>query len=272
LASFYAYDFIFDGTPSQNFDLKIISFDDGGLFSSMGSGDVNIITQRVLRKAKPYYLGRTQEPVLSFNLTFGRKDTISGYDNDAISKWLFGRSTYKQLYILQDDLDGAYFNCFLRNPQKLSIGGIQYAFECTVVCDSPFAYLPQKTISASYVDLTDLEYTTTIYNASSEDDYLYPQMYFQMGTSGSTVSFTNITDDSNTSTWGISGSPLSQDEEMFVDNDLQLITSSSTTGLPRISHFNKNWFRLLPGPNEITVSGSVAWFQINYTERKKLGG
>jgi len=270
MASFYAYDFIFDSTPSQNFDLKIISFDDGGLFSGTGSSDVNIITQRVLRKSKPYYLGRTQEPVLQFTLTFGRREVVTGYERDKIAKWLFGRSGYKKLYILQDDFGGAYFNCFLTNPQNLYIGSLNYAFECTVICDSPFAYSPTKTISASYTDLTNLEYRTTIYNDSSEDEYLYPKIWTKIGNSGSTVSFVNNTDDINTSTWGLSGSPLSQNEELYVNNNLQIITSS--TGLKRISYFNKNWFRLLPGTNELIISGSVAWFKIEYDERKKFGG
>jgi len=270
MASFYAYDFIFDSTPSQNFDLKIISFDDGGLFSGTGSSDVNIITQRVLRKSKPYYLGRTQEPVLQFTLTFGRKSAIDAYETDVISKWLFGRSEYKELYILQDDLAGSHFNCFLTKPKKLSIGNLQYAFECTVICDSPFAYLPQTTISGSYTDLTDLEYNTTFYNRSSEDEYLYPQLDFKMGTSGSTISIVNATDNNRTFIFGLSGSPLLADEEISVNNDLQIITSS--TELRRLSHFNKNWLRFLPGINELSVSGSLAWFQISPEERLKVGG
>jgi hypothetical protein len=269
LASFYAYDFIFDGIPSQNFDLKIISFDDGGLFDSMGSGDVNIITQGVLRRSKPYYLGRTQEPALSFDLIFGRKNTISGYDNDAISKWLFGRSSYKQLYILQDDLDGAYFNCFLTKPKKLSIGNMQYAFECTVVCDSPFAYRYPKTVSGSYVSKANE--TFNVYNNSSEDYYLYPELSFKISTSGSAFSLSNANDNNRSFEFGLnSEGGLSGGEEITVNNDLQIIQSS--TGLRRLKKFNKNWLRLLPELNQITIAADIDWFQIVYNERMKVGG
>lgn len=270
MASFYAYDFIFDETPSQKYDLQIITFDDGGLFSGVGSSNTNIITQSVMRKSKNYFLGRTQEPILEFPLTFGRKESISAMERDAISKWLFGRSGYKKLYILEDDMDGAYFNCFLTNPTPLFIGNLNYAFNCTVTCDSPFAYSPEKTISATYSNFTNLQYTTTIYNASSEEEYIYPNITFTMGSSGSTISIKNITDSNRTFTFGTEDYPLLQDEEVEVNNDLQIIESS--TGLRRMSHFNNNWFRLVPGVNQILVSGSVASFEITYNERLKIGG
>ena len=270
MASFYAYDFIYDDTPSQKYDLQIITFEDGGVVSGVGSSNTNIITKSVMRKSKVYYLGRKQEPVLEFPLTFGRKESISGMERDAISKWLFGRAEYKKLYILQDDLDGAYFNCFLTNPTPLYIGNLNYAFQCTVSCDSPFAYSPEKTISGTYSDFTNLQYTETVYNASSEEDYIYPNINFVMGSSGSTISIKNVTDDNRTFTFGSDGYPLLQDEEIDVNNDLQIIESS--TGLRRMSHFNNNWFRLLPGPNQIVVSGSVASFEITYNERLKIGG
>jgi hypothetical protein len=270
MASFYSYDFVYDDVASQQYDLMIITFDDGSPFNGVGSTSVNVINQRVLRKSKPYYLGRTQEPVLEFPITFGRKDIVTGLERDTISKWLFGRSTYKKLYIIQDDLSSAYYNCFFNNPSPVYIGGLNYAFECTVICDSPFAYSPLNKTSGSHTDFTGLNYSTTIYNNSSEDEYLYPSVSFKMSTSGSTISITNQTDDNREFVMGLSGSPLSVEEEITVDNDLQIITTS--TGLKRVPTFNKNWLRLLPGANDITISGSVAWFQIDFHERMKIGG
>src|SRR5512135_1530295 len=101
MASFYAYDFMYDDIPSQRFDLKIVTFEDGGLFSGVGSANVNILSQRVLRKSKIYYLGRTQEPVLEFPLTFASYKPITALDRNKISDWLFGRNGYKKLYIMQ---------------------------------------------------------------------------------------------------------------------------------------------------------------------------
>jgi hypothetical protein len=272
MASFYAYDFIYDDVSSKQFDLQIITFDDGKPFSGVGSSDIEIISQRVLRKSKPYYLGRTEKSPLEFSLTFGKANPISGMERDIISSWLFGRSEYKKLYILQDDLNGAYFNCFLRDPKPVYIGGINYAIECTVTCDSPYAYSFTKTTSGSYGSSgsTVENATFNIYNYSSEDDYLYPNVYFQMKDSGSYITLTNQDDDNREFTFGASGSPLAGGESISVNNDLQIVTSS--TGLRRVSHFNKNWFRLVQKLNTVTLEGPVDWISIKYNERLKIGG
>jgi hypothetical protein len=267
MASFYAYDFMYDDIPSQRFDLKIITFEDGGLFSGVGSANVNILSQRVLRKSKPYFLGRTQEPVLEFPLTFGTASPISGMDRDLISAWLFGRAAFKKLYIMQDDLNGAYFNCMFKDPEPQYVGNMNYAFNCTVSCDSPFAYGAEKTISGSLVG----EYKSIeIYNSSSEDEYLYPTLNLIIG-GGTSLSYymTNYSDGERVS--GFSSIPATSSIELTVNNDMQMITSD-TTGL--LSYFNYNWFRLVPKINLVTIYSpqTVELFEIKYTERFKIGG
>jgi hypothetical protein len=281
MSQFYTFDFEFDGVPSHRFDLKIVTFEDGGVFNGVGSSDVNILEQRVLRKSKPYYLGRTQETKLEFPLTFGRAEPVSALDRDMISAWLFGRSGYKKLYILQDDLNGAYFNCFLTKPEPLYIGGLNYAFTCQVICDSPWAYGPEHIISGSFANGggDGVPQFIEIYNSSSEDEYLYPEINFTISDTPSVPSISLI---------NISGScqfsftDLSAGEEIIVDNDLQTIYSTlvvdggsegpTTTHPKRISNFSKSWFRLVPRYNNISINANLSSFEIKYTERFKIGG
>jgi hypothetical protein len=272
MSQFYEYFFEFDGIPSHKFDLKIITFEDGSLFDGVGSSDVEIITQSVLRKSKPYYLGRTQTTVLEFELTFGRAEPVSGIDRDMISAWLFGRAGYKRLTILQDDLNGAYFNCFLKNPVPLYIGGLNYAFKCTVVCDSPWAYGPEKTISGSTVDADVYPLAIEIYNNSSEDEYLYPWIQFIMGEPTypfptSIFVMWNETDDA--ARW-FSISHLEEGDAVIVDNDLQIITWNGVGNI--LPYFDKRWLRLLPGYNLLYLNTNVSLYIIKYTERFKIGG
>jgi hypothetical protein len=281
MANFYAYDFMYDDIPSQRFDLKIITFEDGGLFNGVGSSDINILTQRVLRKSTPYYLGRTQEPVLEFPLTFGTAAPISGMDRDIISAWLFGRSVYKKLYILQDDLNGAYFNCFLTKPEPLYVGNLNYAFQCTVVCDSPFAYAPEKFISGSIV--TSGSYN--LYNSSSEDEYLYPTVSFRIVDGeieylygvevGFTFSITNVTDSNRI----FSFEGLAIGDEIYVNNDLQIVSGLNTSSEPPVTltgllnkFIDKKWLRLLPKNNVILIEGPTVSFQLTWSEKLKIGG
>lgn len=279
MASFFAYDFEFDDIPSHLYDLKIVTFGEGGLFSGVGSTDVNIITQRVLRKSKPYYLGRTQEPVLSFPITFGSYREISGLDRDRISAWLFGRTTYKKLYILQDDLHGAYFNCFLTKPEPQYIGALNYAISCEVVCDSPWAYLPERTISGTSLGSTAKAFT--VYNNSSEDEYLYPTVNFTIPTSaplGGINSFTLINTSDSDRTFEFT--ELYPEVVISVDNDLQIVQVTTSQYVPStatlgIGNFNKQWFRMIPGANALEVYSDATdyvTYEIKMTERMKIGG
>ena len=270
MASFYTTDFEFDGKSSQEFNLKIINFDSSGISSGIGSSDVEILSQRVLRKAKPYFLGRIQSTNLEFPLTFGTASPISGMDRDLISAWLFGRNTYLPLYILQDDLNGAMFNCFLTKPEPTYIGNIQYAFKCNVTCDSPFAYSPIKvvtqTFSASAIEYYDFE----IYNSSSDDDFLYPVVEFELNTIGDYFKLKNLDDTSGSVAREFIFTGLQASEKITVDNDIQTITSD--TGLLRLPLFNKKWFRLLPRQNRLHIESGIGTFTITYRERLKIGG
>ena len=280
MSQFIAYDFMFDGIPSQRFDLKIITFEDGSLFDGVGSTSVEIITQRVLRKSVPYYLGRTQEPVLEFEITFGTASPISGMERSIISAWLFGRAGYKNLTILQDDLNGAYFKCFLKDPVPLYIGGLNYAFKCTVVCDSPWAYAPEKVFSGTAIKKESTGVQFTIYNDSNEDEYLYPLVYFEVGepthpSPTQIVWFINLTDYGydRIFNWNY----LTEGDKITVDNDLQIVTGVYTIGglpIPNVlSKFtSKNWFRLRPKQNDIAIYGSLNYYEISFTERLKIGG
>lgn len=265
MAQFTAFDFEYSGIPSARFDLKIVDLDGAGIFNGVGSSNVNVLSQRVLRKSRPYFLGRTQEPILEFPLTFATQRPISGLDRDLISAWLFGRAQYHKLYILQDDLNGAYFNCMLKDPEPQYIGNLNYAFTCTVSCDSPFAYGPEKTISRSVAAETTLP--LEIYNSSSEDEYLYPVVHFILNGGGS-LSITNYSD--NERAFSFTDIPYLS-IEATIDNDMQTITSD-TTGL--LTYFNNYWFRLVPKINLVTVysSETIELFEIKYTERFKIGG
>jgi phage-related protein len=65
------------------------------------------------------------------------------------------------------------------------------------------------------------------------------------------VSITNL-DDSNR-VFSFTG--VSPNEVLTVNNSLQTISSS--TGLIRLSYFNKHFLRLVPGVNRLRIQGNV---------------
>jgi len=274
LAQFTTYDFEFDSIPSQNFNLKIVNFDSGGLYSGVGSSDPTIHTQKVYRQDKVYDLGVSQDQVLSFPLIFASPTALSGMDRNIISNWLFGRSSRKKLKIIQDDLGGAWFNVFLTKPEPYYVGNLNVGFKCIAQADSAFAYSPQKTTTRTYTGNNVITDDIVIYNASSNDDYLYTNISFALNAVGNSFSITN-TDDVET----ISGSSVPREflfsgllanEILTINGDTKTIISS--TGLRRLDKFNKKWFRLVPRANHLHIESGIGTFTITYFERNKIGG
>jgi len=257
--SFWGYTFVFDGVPSETYNLYISTPEGGGLTEGAGSGDVELLTQTVFRNPKPYLLGVQQAPVLSFDIQVLSPDELMMDDIRIIQSWMFGQQTYKKLQVVQYDMKPYYFNCFLTSPRIVKTGNKINGMSGTVVCDSPFAWEFEKTFTH---DTSNDSFT--IYNSSDDNYYTYPTITITMDSFGGDFTLTNTND--NSRVFEFIG--LDADEVVTIDNERNIITSS--TGLRRLSYFNKNWFRMIRGGNSISVSGNHAGFSIAYNPARKV--
>lgn len=263
--TFKATSFVFDEIPGETYNLFLYGLDTSGIMSNNGSSDVSLITKKIFRRPVPYFYGVEQTPVLQFGITFFSPDEITADMAQLIQRWLFGQRNYKKLQIVQDDMLDVYFNCVLTEPNMVKVGGVVTGFTATVVCDSPYAWTFEETLTKTYAtpEVSDIFY---FYNLSDDVYYLFPQLDITLNGSGDTVSILNITD--NNREFLFSG--LTPGEVLSVDNDLKIITSSS--GLLRLPLFNKNWFRLLNGVNQLKITGNVEEVIFTYRFPKKIGG
>jgi phage-related protein len=99
-----------------------------------------------------------------------------------------------------------------------------------------------------------------VFNNKSDDKgaYLYPKLVITMNNSGGNVTITNSSDASRV----FSFTGLLTSEVITIDNSLQQITSS--TGLLRMSNFNKKFFRLIPEINNLRFQGNIASIDMTY--------
>lgn len=249
---FYSLSFQFDGVPSETYNLFISGINSSGESSSMGSTNMEVIQKKIFRRPVPYLLGITPSGVLSFEIEVTSPEEIDAETYQLIQRWLFSSRTYKKLLIFQPDMEDSYFNCIFNNPQTLRVGNNIVGFTTTVECDSPFSWGFPKSVTYTYtVPTVD---NTVVFNNSSDDygNYLYPSLVITMNTFGGTVSITN-SDDANRV---FSFTNLSASEIITINNNTQTISSS--TGLMRLSYFNKHFLRLVPGLNHLRIQGNVA--------------
>lgn len=264
--AFYAKTFIYNDVPSETYSM-IISSADSGESATNASPNLDIITQDIFRRPKPYFYGVHQSPVLEFPV-FIRTTNIEITAEDAAltEKWLFGQMNYKKLRIVQPDMEDVYFNCFFVDPEIVRVGNLIRGFNAKVVCDSPFAYGLQK--SATYTTNGAANQVFKIYNSSENLYYTFPTIQFTI-TKATNTTFTIRNETDNNRIMQFTG--LQVNETITINNDLQIVTSS--TGLKRVNNMSSpvNFFRLLSGINNIVVvSGGVDSFTMTYTPYRRM--
>lgn len=106
MASFYGSELIFDGISSLQFDMRISNFESGGTSSGDAGSQAKLVEQRIYRRVSPFYYGRLLHDSLEFEITLSNFDSkFTTYDRNVIESWLLGRSGYKPLMIVQDDME-----------------------------------------------------------------------------------------------------------------------------------------------------------------------
>lgn len=252
--AFYAANFIYDSVISSEYGLHITSGDGD---SNWSAASVELHTQSIYRRPRNYLLGVQQTPVLSIPVQINVPVELSAEESAAVSSWLFGQMNYKKLQIIQSDMQYVYFNCIFTSPQLIRVGNIIRGFSSTIVCDSPFAWEFPKTTTYSYNANGYMAYEDiTMVNSSDNPDYTYPTISFTMNNIGGGLTITNNSDTSGSSSREFIFTGLSAGEVITVNNDYQLITSS--TGTNRLSNFNYKWLRYVPKANELHVEGNIS--------------
>jgi phage-related protein len=268
--SFYGRSFMFNNIPSEYLGLYISSSEISTVRNADYSGDtagsdVKLYTQEIFRRPSPYLYGVQQTPVLSIPVSFTSRGELTAADAQIAARTLFGQQGYGKLWIIQEDMQDIYFNCFFTQPKILKLGNIITGFDSTIICDAPWAWTFPKTLSINYPD--DVISTQIIFNNQTDNNfYTYPQLSFTVSNVGGSIQLVNTSDANRT--FVISG--LSGNEVITFNNDLQIISSS--TGLKRLSTFNKQWFRLVRGKNVINLLANINNISMTYSFARKVGG
>jgi hypothetical protein len=259
---FYGCSFIFDEIPSESYDLRILDFSISDPTSSPAGSESALYQKYIYRKSRPFFFGRVQNIPLEFDLTVGSLDPIYGIDRNLIEQWLIGRSGYKSLQIVQDDISDTSFDVIFTKASNEYVGRVQRGITLHAQCRLPWGLTFPKTLTKSYSGSAIVNSTFNFYNESAEDDYLRPQLTFALSAIGSNFSLKNVTD--NNREFLFTG--LSANESMTVDNYRQSIVPST-----RLSKFNKNFFRLVPGNNVLILNSAITSFTMTYSFAKKIG-
>ncbi len=261
--------FSFDGVPCDKYGLMIYFIDDSSNRELSLGTDVTMIEDRLSKRIDPISYGVNMNQSLSFPLTFGSTSTLTEDEVDAILEWLTGHQQYKwlELYDYENYCDPetkqpaidktpqykqirTRYRCHINQVQTEYINGLPFAFSATVECDGPFGYVypPSEFIYSA----GNSSSTVTLDNLSSYNGYLYPQMRLEFSGEVKKLSIVNITD--NNREFSIDASEMEnglQNMIVSIDNQNGIIVVENRTNINLYPYFNKKFFRLVKGENEL---------------------
>lgn len=274
--AFYGSYFTFDGVSCRDYNLMIYDFgsstqEDTVAFGSTGTA----IEDRIANRYSSLFYGIKQDVPLTFSLTFGadcclleKGRAFKRPEVARIASWLTGHNTWKWLAIEQPDMLFARYKCYISGLRLITYDGKPWAFNCTVTCDSPYAYLEEDTLSFS-VNGTD---TIEIENLSSYHGYYYPYLIIDT-TDRANITIVNTSDSNRT--FSISqaanagagiAAGIPSGKRFRVDNENQIITVSAYNSQTQeyeadatinpYALFNNRFLGLVPGVNTLTLTGS----------------
>jgi phage-related protein len=242
-------DFSFDGRDCSEFGLYVVR-DSNGLITTPYTSSKNILEDHPKTVLTPYYYGVQHQP-LSFTVTFAMVDN-GEFDSDKlyeIGNWLF-QDKYKP-FISADNL-GKIFYCMGINQVNFMNTGLRDGMiTVDFRCRDAFGWTPQTHYVFDMSDNVGATPTSIqIENMSNIGvEYYYPIIEFTLQSTETAISIVNNSDGGRT----FSFTGLDTGEVVYIDNRKQIITSDS--GEYRFDEWNKVWFRLVKGVNNITIAG-----------------
>ena len=269
--AFNALTFIWNGIPSEFYNIYLGYPDSGssgsGESTTDGSSNSTLLTQKIYRRTLQLLYGVEQATVLSFPLSmYIPNPGLDEQEFGKVSTWLFGQMQYGILRICQNDLQDVFFRCFLIGQKVIRLGNFITGIECTVTCDSPFAWKAPVTNNYSWTNAYNISEIINFYNDTENNYYTYPtKLIITANSFGGDIIITNATD--NNRQFILTTSP---NEIVTMDCYNQLI-SSNVTSLP-LANFNNLWLRLLKGLNVLTISGNPLSVSMTTERAITMGG
>lgn len=249
--SFTGTTFFFDGVSSEQYGLMLCNFDGANQEAGKVGGKLSIQEDRIARRFNSLHYGVTNNEAKVFPLVFVVSDDkrrLDRYDIARIGAWLTGHSGYKELAVMQPDLEGVFYRCIITDLEQIEVGMRTVGFTATASCDGPYAYRRMAHTDISFSGSTSVLY----HNMSNVNDYYYPVM--EITCTGTDFSIENSTDGT---VFSLSGMP-SGTRTIQIDTLNQVMTSSD--GFDLYAYWNTDMDKCFPrfvrGDNQLIIAGA----------------
>ncbi|MFA7689008.1 MAG: phage tail domain-containing protein [Bacilli bacterium] len=248
--SFASKYFQFDSVKSSDMELYIVKID-SGFFSTEVSGGQSFISDKIPYKDVAFRYG-TELQTLRFSITCSPLDKYWTDDfKFNIFNWLNGREPKE---FKTSDFMGKLCYCICTNTLEIYTAGNDQGY-ITLEFESitPYWLSNRQIIIKDLTDLTvpytfDINCKSNVQHPKYGNIYIPEKVEIQLIGTSTSFTLTNLSDMGRVTQF----TELSAGETITMyPNTLRL---ESSTGLNRLSNFNKNWFRLTLGKNILKIN------------------
>lgn len=277
MADLYGSHFEFAGIPSRQWGLIFVNLNTNRMVRLGGAKEgVTIFS----RNAKKRYLiddDYSSSPVtMDVEIMTDSERCLELVERRQVEKWLFNHRDYRKLYLdVADDefgetyeyVDGVrkrnYLNCRLINPERIEGNGGIIGYKATLEADSNMFW--QDPIVKKYLvnnGAEDVSTNITVKVDTDLDEFIYPRVTIQVGSSGGDIIISNNHDDSSRLTKFVGMSPLSS---VTMKGEINYVS-----GQYYLKFADRNFIRLLDGENKLTILGDVETIEFEYSVRRAM--
>lgn len=256
----YSTSFTYNGKSCEDFDLLLCTEDKNIIRKDKSIGGVNYVTDKTNVMTKHYFLDSEYDDVFEFELTMMSKNEKDRVWVGEVLHWLTGYHDYKKLTFDQPDMKNIYFNCLVSEVDIITVGNVPRGFVCKFQCDRGYAIEDEEKVYS----ITNGNSTFKHMNTSHTHGITLPIIEITMASYGDVSIINKNNNNLETKLTSLTGG-----EVITMDSQHEILTSS--LDLRRLSNFNKVWFELVEGENNITVNGNVSKILIKYENNRKVG-
>lgn len=264
--------YIYNGINSSRYHLLFANLDTDRLTKICNN--VEYITE--------YYNGLNKHEIqglewedspLTFDIEILSEYPIDKINANKIKRWMFNSPTFKKLYedtnaakSLDESVNGtlkrSFAECVFFNPEEIRKSGNLFGWKCTCMLASPMA--TQEAVENEYTDFSE----NKVVNVNSDyNGYIYPYLKIKVGNTNpsANISIKNITDNNRL----MQIDSVVADTVIYIDCGVGSITDSSNNSLYE-KVLNQRFLRLLPGKNELEITGDIDNLKISWNNAKYI--
>jgi predicted phage tail component-like protein len=235
----------FNGKHSDQLGVSVVRVNKG-LPSRKYMGGKQILEEHPNNALMPYFFGVKHKP-FSFKVTLCCEDEDMDKDKlYEIAQWLCVNE-YKP-FVSDDDVTKIYYCMPITESDFMTNGLDDGYFEVEFRCRDGFAWMQPTYVTHNLATITSPT-TIQIKNYTNVLKYYEPEMQITLADTNTAVELVNLSDGGYT----FSFTDLSVGEVLTIDNQKRKLTSDTADN--RFDKFNRNWFRLKQGVNNIQVTG-----------------